>query len=109
LLLGPSLYLRRVSSLCVLCSTALLAACGGGGSGSSAPAIIAPTITTQPVNASVNDGATATFTVVASGSAPLSYQWQSGGTSISGATAASYTTPALTICEQRGQLYGGRE
>jgi len=81
----------------MLCSTALLAACGGGGSGSSAPAIIAPTITTQPVNASVNDGATATFTVVASGSAPLSYQWQSGSTSISGATAASYTTPALTI------------
>ena len=44
-------------------------------------------------------GQTATFTVTASGTAPLSYQWQKGGTSISGATAASYTTPATTLTD----------
>ena len=38
-------------------------------------------------------GRAATFTVMAAGSAPLAYQWQKGGTPISGATAASYTTP----------------
>ena len=61
---------------------------------------VAPTITTQPSNQTVTAGQTATFTVVASGTAPLSYQWLenmgSGFTDISGATSASYTTPATT-------------
>ena len=39
-------------------------------------------------------GQTATFTVVAAGTPPLSYQWQKGTTNITGATSASYTTPA---------------
>lgn len=59
----------------------------------------APTITTQPANATVNAGATATFSVVASGTGPLSYQWRKNGTAISGATAASYTTPATTTAD----------
>jgi invasion protein IalB len=56
----------------------------------------APTITTQPADQSIRAGQTATFSVVASGTAPLSYQWQKNGTAIAGATAASYTTPAET-------------
>jgi hypothetical protein len=60
-------------------------------SGSSATA---PTITTQPGNETVTVGQTATFSVVAAGSTPLSYQWQKNETNISGATSASYTTPA---------------
>ncbi len=55
-----------------------------------------PAITTQPANQSACVGNTATFTVVATGT----YQWQvntgSGFTNISGATAASYTTAAVT-------------
>jgi Protein of unknown function (DUF1573)/Immunoglobulin domain/Immunoglobulin I-set domain len=51
-------------------------------------------ITTQPVNQSVVVGQTATFSVVATGAGTLTYQWKKGGTAISGATAASYTTPA---------------
>jgi hypothetical protein len=59
------------------------------------------TITTQPANQTINSGQTATLSVVATGTAPLSYQWYqgpSGDTSnpISGATGSSYTTPALT-------------
>jgi O-glycosyl hydrolase len=57
---------------------------------------VAPTITTQPVNQTVTVGQTATFSVVAAGTAPLSYQWQMNGGNISGATSASYTTPATT-------------
>jgi sugar lactone lactonase YvrE len=57
----------------------------------------APSITTQPAAQSVQDGATATFSVVASGSAPLTYQWKKNGANIGGATGASYTTPALTL------------
>jgi pectate disaccharide-lyase len=36
---------------------------------------VAPTITTQPQNQSVNEGDTATFSVVATGTPPLSYRW----------------------------------
>ena len=57
---------------------------------------IAPSITTQPAGSTVTSGQTATFTVVANGTAPLNYQWQKNGASISGATSASYTTPAAT-------------
>src|SRR5262249_31418967 len=48
------------------------------------------TITTQPQSQTVLVGANATFTVVASGSAPLSYQWQFNDNPIAGATASSF-------------------
>jgi hypothetical protein len=56
----------------------------------------APTISVQPANQAVAAGQTATFTVVATGTAPLSYQWRKNGATITGATSASYTTPATT-------------
>ncbi len=62
-------------------------------------AAVAPTITTQPANQTVTAGQTATFTVVAGGTAPLNYQWQKNGASIAGATATSYTTPATTTAD----------
>src|SRR2546422_7643599 len=58
--------------------------------------IRSPTITTPPGNQTVTAGQTASFAVVAAGTAPLGYQWQKNGVSIAGATAASYTTPATT-------------
>jgi hypothetical protein len=60
---------------------------------------VAPTITTEPVNQTVNVGQTATFSVAATGTAPLNYQWQKNSANISGATAASYTTPATTSAD----------
>lgn len=51
--------------------------------------IIAPSITTQPIDANVNYGENATFTVVAEGT-NLSYQWYKGSTEITGATNSSY-------------------
>jgi hypothetical protein len=60
---------------------------------------LAPTITTQPANQTVTAGQTATFSVAATGTAPLSYQWQKNGANISGATLASYTTPATTTSD----------
>src|SRR6202158_5197990 len=62
-------------------------------------AAVAPTITTQPTNQTVTAGQTASFTVVAAGTAPLSYQWQRNGANIAGATAATYTTPATTTAD----------
>ena len=60
-----------------------------------------PVLTAAPAGATIASGATATLTVGAAGTAPLSYQWyrgDSGGTAspIPGATTPSFTTPALT-------------
>src|SRR5258707_10298157 len=58
-----------------------------------------PAILTQPVSQTVTAGQTATFTVVANGTTPLSFQWQKNGSNIGGATAASYSTPATTTAD----------
>jgi photosystem II stability/assembly factor-like uncharacterized protein len=55
-----------------------------------------PTITTQPVSQTVCVGAPVTFTVVAAGTGPLSYQWYKDGIPIPGATASSYSIPSVT-------------
>src|SRR6266446_6535310 len=60
---------------------------------------VAPTITAQPISQTVTAGQTATFTVVAAGTAPLGYQWQKNGANIAGATSTSYTTPATTTTD----------
>ena len=70
----------------------------------------APTITTQPQAQTVTEGGTATFTVAASGSGTLTYQWQQstdGGNSwadIPNATGASYTITGATA-EMSGTQY----
>lgn len=69
---------------------------------SQTPVVTAPSITTQPGNATVKAGETATFTIAASGT-DLTYQWQidrndgNGWVNIDGATAASYTTSTVDI------------
>ncbi len=60
---------------------------------------VLPTIITQPVNQTVVAGAQAQFTVVATGNGLLTYQWFRNGVAITGATSATYTTPALSIAD----------
>ena len=66
------------------------------------PDVTAPSITTQPGNATVEVGETASFNIVASGT-NLTYQWQidrndgNGWANIDGATATNYTTSAVDI------------
>ena len=50
-----------------------------------------PAITTQPQNQFVLAGQTATFSVAATGTPPLSYQWFFSGTNIAGATTNPFT------------------
>jgi uncharacterized protein (TIGR03437 family) len=68
---------------------------GGGGSGATAPAI-----TTQPASQSIASGQSATLTVAASGTAPLTYQWYQGASgdtaSPVGSNSSAFTTPALS-------------
>lgn len=56
-----------------------------------------PSITSQPVNALVNNNATATFSISATANGvAIGYQWKKGGVDVNGATSSSYTTGALT-------------
>ena len=62
------------------------------------PANTPPSITQNPSNQTVQAGATATFTVQASGTPPLSYQWQKNGTNLTnGGHYSGATIAALTI------------
>ena len=58
-----------------------------------------PSITTQPTDQTVTEGQTAGFTVTATGTTPLTYQWKKNGVNISGATSASYITPPTTMAD----------
>jgi len=65
----------------------------------SAPGDTPPAITSQPSSRTVAEGQTASFSVSATGSSPLSYQWQKNGVDISGATGSSYTTPSASLAD----------
>src|SRR6185503_18459821 len=54
-----------------------------------------PAITSQPTSQTVAPGASVTFSVRASGPAPLRYQWQRNGANIPGATAQDYTVASV--------------
>jgi hypothetical protein len=78
-----SIYNRALSALEI---QTIYAAGSGGKCPFSAPVIIS-----QPTNQTVNAGGTANFSVMASGTPPLSCQWRFGGTNIVGATNATLT------------------
>jgi hypothetical protein len=75
---------------------------------------VAPFINSQPASQSVVVGATASFTALASGTAPLSYQWAKSGSNIDGATASTLTltnaqfsdagTYAVTVTNSAGPI-----
>jgi hypothetical protein len=91
---------RLMRALCLLTVSLILADCGMGGSQAGKDgSAIAPTIATQPGNQTVTAGQTATFSVTAAGTAPLTYQWQKGSAAINGATSASYTTSATATSD----------
>src|SRR5262249_29260453 len=67
----------------------------GAASGSvyrrSRPPSVAPTITPQRTSQAVGVGSPVSFSVAASGTPPLSYQWQRNAADIPGATSSTYT------------------
>jgi hypothetical protein len=76
------------------------------GSITSSPAALVlldpPTILSQPTNLTVTLTSNATFSVIASGSPILSYQWNFNGTNISGATNLSLTLTNVLLNQGGG-------
>lgn len=60
---------------------------------------VAPAITGAPAALTVPEGQGASFSVLATGSAPLTYQWRRDGVPIGGATAASYTLGTAALAD----------
>ena len=97
---------RNIGSSCLFLCLGALVACGDGGAPSQppgvptpVPVVRAPQITTQPTLAALNEGESATLTVTADGTAPLSYQWQRNGTDVAGATNLTYAVPAALVSD----------
>jgi len=78
-----------------------------GGSVTSAGAVLVvqgpPQVTTHPTAQTVNEGEAASFSVVATGTGPLSYQWRRNGQNVPNATNSTLNLPAVT--HDRGGLY----
>jgi len=87
-----SLYSR------VLSEAELQGIFNAGSAGKCGPQI-APSILTQPQNQTVTVGGSATFTVVADGTFPFSYQWRFNGTNILGATSNSLTLANIQLTD----------
>ena len=64
----------------------------------------APAIALQPTNVTVTAGQPATFTVTATGTAPLTYQWFLNGTA-EGTNSSTYTISQTTVGQTGAQIY----
>src|SRR5712672_4082662 len=94
----------------LVCLVAIFSIVNSGCSGitamvnSNPPPLVMPSITAQPANQTVTVGQTATFSVAATDTAPLAYQWNKNGAAISGAKSASYTTSATVSSDSGAQF-----
>src|SRR5271156_1298277 len=74
--------------------------CAGGFQGSRPEALSI----SGPASQTVTVGQTATFSVNATGTGPMGYQWYKNGVAISGATGSTYTTPP-TVLGDSGSVF----
>jgi hypothetical protein len=102
-LLGSRTGVRVPLVIAAVVGLMSIGGCAGGFQGSRPEALTPPTLT-GPTSQTVMVGQTATFSVTAGGSGPLSYQWYKNGVAISGATSSTYTTPG-TVAGDDGSVF----
>ena len=95
----------RAKLMVALAVVVLPCGCADDGGGGALP----PEITTQPLDETVDEGQSVTFTVVAAGSGTLSYQWQrsddgSSWSDIASATAADYTIASASMADDGAEF-----
>ena len=95
---------RRACAAAWFALPLLLCGCASSGVTLAPSNSTAPMIATQPANQSVTVGLAATFSVMATGTAPITYQWQKNNANIFGATSASYITPP-TVSGDNGATF----
>lgn len=102
---GPGLFLPNLLLIrcAVVVAALILASCGGGSSQGNSPpppppppgsSANVPTITAPPASQTVAAGASASFTVSATGNGTLTYAWRFNGSPIPGAAATTLSFPA---------------
>lgn len=74
----------------------------------STPSGSPPTMVTQPVGATRTVGESVTFTVAASGSSPLSYQWYLNGVPIAGANSTALVLNKVKLTDAGAYAAGAR-
>jgi hypothetical protein len=81
-----------------------LASCGSSGSGGGTSNPMAPTISSQPSGLTVTMGATATFSVGATGTVPLTYQWFMNTVAV-GTNSSTFTIMQTPSSDNGAQIY----
>jgi hypothetical protein len=90
----PVLFAFAVTGLLSGCGTAQVSS-----DGHAAASMAAPSISQQPQNTRANDGSRASFTVVASGSAPLTYQWMQNEQPVPRGTGTTLRSAAAALAD----------
>ncbi len=58
---------------------------------------VAPSITRQPVDVTITEGSSASFSVSATGSPPMTYQWHFNGVALSNSNSSSYSLSSSSV------------
>jgi hypothetical protein len=104
--LGLRFAQKYIKCLTFVAMTVWLAACGSAGSGSGGGTTnpTAPTISSQPSAQTVTAGQTATFTVSASGTAPLTYQWSMNSAAV-GTNSNTFSIMQTPASDNAAQIF----
>ncbi|MFM8337383.1 MAG: immunoglobulin domain-containing protein, partial [Opitutaceae bacterium] len=92
----PAVYATSAGGFSVVVSNSAGSVTSSSATLTVSSAAVSPVITTQPASQSVAAGGSATLSVVATGTAPLAYQWRKDGAAIAGATRDSYALSSFT-------------